>query len=238
MSRELCRVYFISAPSRPVARCDALHSRPRKLAPAPTLFTFTSEPTACEILFLRQSEMRLAVNWVYDGIKYACTLPLALALTSLLSRFIAFINSVFALLFSRLILSHLNVPTDRSWNEILFLTVRFYSDSLNFIHIFRSWSMIYFSIKKIRENLMRIDCVIHRSVFCFFWNWIRYWGVCITAGVHRHAGGNCIVTVALPPLFPKLSCAWNGTLFSVFFLFFKNTQSPFFMNIYVPRGRE
>lgn len=103
-------------PARPTRRTAS------STIPAPTLFTFASEPTACEILFLRQSEMRLAVNWVYDGIKYACRRPhLAsprLDASRLPSRFIGFINSEFALLFSTSSTSKRTYWSVFEWNII------------------------------------------------------------------------------------------------------------------------
>lgn len=151
MSRELCRVYFISAlPPRPAS--DVLNSRPRTRAYPIYIHEWTN------------GVWNFISSTIWDEISCKLSLwrnqicmypPAPPDLSSLLSRFIAFINSVFALLFSRLILSHLNVPTDRRSNEILFLTVHFIQiHSILFIFFVVKYDLLlhHENLGKVNEN--------------------------------------------------------------------------------------
>lgn len=119
MSRERC-VFFISGAPTTVTSPRAPYVPPFWSALAPTLFTFTSEPTACEILFLRQSEMRLAVNWVYDGIKYACRLPRWLTATFTVHRVRKFCIRSFIFTTFSLLKLLLITPIHYSGNPLLY----------------------------------------------------------------------------------------------------------------------
>lgn len=150
--------------------------------------------------------MRLAVNWVYDGIKYACTpgfpSPPSLIVTTLTVHRIHKFSIRSFILTTYSVSSKCTYWSAFEWNIISYGSL--YSDSLNFIHIFRSkvW-FIGLSSKSEKSGQVGWGLVVSIVLngYLLVANVVSV--LSVAASFHRHVGGNCIVTVPLRPLFPK-----------------------------------
>lgn len=187
MSRERCRVYFISI----TPRSPPLSARDVKQHPRPACIT----SHACPIYIHEWTNgvWNFISSTIWDEISCKLSLwwnqicmsrprpprtPRPRRASRLCSRFIGFINSVFALLFLLLLPSQLNVPTDRRWNEILFTwndSLFLFTSPMLFRVVFSSenvseWEGIFTNsspgdLKKIKSNWC--DSCFHSDVFNF-----------------------------------------------------------------------